>query len=387
MIHLVNAELVAGIHNLIDPFCTNDWDVLIHRTQILIKCAQAFSTLNIDNEAIRIQLAEKLWFLDAMEMTRDANSNGRLSSLCAEERDGLIVVCGRAKAGLQKFFGKDYLPVLMGRSRVAYLVMLWAHKQNHDARDITMSIACSKAWIVNAKRLATTITDKCVRCRYLHKLKVQQQQMAPLPSFVQTTCSPFTNVGVDLCGPLVVRSMTNKRATMTVWNVIFVCLNTKVVTMYLAPGYATDDFMLAYSSHISDHGLPTNVHSDKGSQLQAAGREVANFEWDVIAQTASIQGTTWEFAPTGAQWRNGAVEIFVKKFKKSFEILYGQTRLNFAELACAVKRVSNVLNDRPLSVQKSSSEYPDQDRNSTRAPIDRDINLCLLYTSPSPRDS
>ena len=79
------------------------------------------------------------------------------------------------------------------------------------------------------------------------------------------------------------------------------------------------------------------------------------------------------------------MEIFVKKFKKSFEVLYSNTRLNFAELACAVKRAANVLNDRPLSVQKSSSEYPERDfltpitpnmlitgRNSTRAPIDRD---------------
>ena len=74
-----------------------------------------------------------------------------------------------------------------------------------------------------------------------------------------------------------------------------------------------------------------------------------------------FQGTTWEFTPAGAQWRNGAVETFVKKFKKSFEILYTSTRMNFAELSCAVKRVANVLNDRPLSVQKSCVEYPTDD--------------------------
>ena len=181
--------------------------------------------------------------------------------------------------------------------------------------------------------------------------------------------------------------MTNKRATLTGWNVIFVCLNTKAVTMYLAPGYATEDFLIAYNSHISDHGLPTKVHSDKGSQLVAAGKEVADFDWVVIAKKSSMQGMTWYFAPAGAQWRNGAVEIFVKKFKKSFEILYGKTRMNFAEMACALKRISNVLNDRPLSVQKSTLGYPDADflspitpnmlitgRSGSRAPIDRDVN-------------
>ena len=216
-----------------------------------------------------------------------------------------------------------------------------------------MSIACSKAWIVNAKRLATSIVNSCIRCRFLHKIKTQQQ-MAILPAAIQLPCPPFTNVGLDLCGPLVVKAMTNKRATMKVWNVLFVCLNTKSVTMYLAPGYATSDFMIAYNSHTSDHGLPNYVHSDKGSQLVAAGKEVANFNWNDIAKSSSLQGTSWDFAPAGAQWRNGAVEIFVKKFKKSFKLLYGTTRLNFAKMACTLKRISNVLNDRPLSFQSQA---------------------------------
>ena len=209
--------------------------------------------------------------------------------------------------------------------------------------------------------------------------------MAILPPEIQLPCPPFSNVGIDLCGPLVVKAMTNKRATMKVWNVLFVCLNTKAVKMYLAPGYATKDFMIAYNSHTSDHGIPFYVHSDKGSQLIAAGKEVANFNWDDIARTSSLQGTKWDFAPAGAQWRNGAVEVFVRKFKKSFELLYSATRLNFAELAFALKRISNVLNDRPLSVQKSSAAYPGTDLlspitpnillNGRRVPVDQDINF------------
>ena len=57
----------------------------------------------------------------------------------------MVVVVDRAKYGLPKFFGKNHLSVLIYFLRVAFLVMLLAHKQNHDARDITMSIACQKA--------------------------------------------------------------------------------------------------------------------------------------------------------------------------------------------------------------------------------------------------
>ena len=78
----------------------------------------------------------------------------------------------------------------------------------------------------------------------------------------------------------------------------------------------------------------------------------------MIAINTAVKGTSWEFAPAGGQWRNGAVEIFVKKFKQSFEVLYANTRMNYAEMSCAIKRIANVLNDRPLSVQKSTIHNP-----------------------------
>ena len=89
----------------------------------------------------------------------------------------------------------------------------------------------------------------------------------------------------------------------------------------------------------------------------AAGKEVMNVDWETATKRCSASGTTWIFTPAGAQWRNGAVEIFAKKFKKSFELLYSNNRLNFAEMACAVKRISSILNDRPLSIQKSIKAY------------------------------
>ena len=121
--------------------------------------------------------------------------------------------------------------------------------------------------------------------------------------------------------------------------------------MHLAPGYSTENFFIAYDSHVYVHGVPCYVHSDKGSQLQAAGKEIMSVDWEAVTKRCSANGTTWNFCPAGAQWRNGAVETFVKKFKKSFEVLYSNTQLNFAEMACALKRIACILNERPLSVQ------------------------------------
>ena len=152
---------------------------------------------------------------------------------------------------------------------------------------------------------------------------------------------------------------------MKVWVVILLDLNAKAVNIELAPGYSTKDFMLAYSSHVSQRGDPAFVHSDRGSQLVSAQRllndDVPKYDWSGIASASAAKGTTWKFAPAGAQWRNGATEAFVKKFKKSFCHLYKNAELNYAELYCAVKRIANILNDRPVSAQRTKAFSDDAD--------------------------
>ena len=283
---------------------------------------------------------------------------------------------GRAAVGLKKCFGQDFLPIVMGSTRVAYLIMLHAHCRDHTGRDVTMAMSRLDAWIVGAKRLAKRIRKNCVRCRFLRK-QLEGQKMAEIPSILQVPSPPFCNIGLDLSGPISVKSMTNKRSTMKVWAVIFLCLNTKAISLELAPGYATEDFLIAYYNHTSIRGTPSFVHSDRGSQLVAAHKEVADdplrYDWDLIANTTSSKGTTWKFAPAGGQWRNGAAEAFVKKFKLSFQHLYRETRFNYAELECAVKRIANILNDRPVSVQRTKSDAHDEDFLSPLTP-----NMLLL---------
>ena len=178
----VTAEISddIGVHNLIDSNFTNDWERLIERTLIFINPFLLKRAL--ENQSAKIEIAERAWYCHAMKDTRHALKDGKLRYLLCEEREVMIVVIGRAKHGLQEFFGKNYLPVIMSHSRVAFLIMLWAHKENHDVSDVTMSIACRKAWIVGAKKLVSSICNNCVRCRLLHRLKVMQQ-MTSLPSF------------------------------------------------------------------------------------------------------------------------------------------------------------------------------------------------------------
>ena len=369
LVNKVEMEPKTGINLFIDIESTNVWETLIRKTRWLITWPMMMNFFNTSRGGISVSsrtlYAKTLWYRTVMHKTRKAMNDGRLKELDIRERDdGLLIIIGRAQTGLHKLYGADSLPVLMADTKVAELVMVSAHWKDHSGIDITMATSRMEAWIVNARKLAKRIVRACVRCRYLRK-KLEGQKMAVLPDLMQVPARPFTNIGVDLCGPITVKSMTNKRSTMKVWITIFVCLNTKAVSMEIAPGYSTEDFLLAYETHHSSRGIPNFVYSDRGSQLVAAQKEVSTdsvkYDWDSIASNALKQGTTWNFAPAGGQWRNGATEAFVKKFKHSFLHLYSNTRMNFAELLCAVKRISNILNNRPISVQRTRTDTQDDD--------------------------
>ena len=385
MIQLTEASPPTGVEQLIDPYSTNDWNKLLGFTQVMLSWFHK-ALVPHSNAALILQHSKKLWFHSAMPATIAAVKAGRLRELDIQEIDGLQVVQGRAASGMQKFFGQNSLPVIMGSTRIAYLIMLDAHCMDHTGRDITLAMSRHTAWIVNAKKLSKNIVRNCIRCRFLRKL-IETQKMASIPDILQVPAPPFSNIGIDLLGPLVVKSMVNKRASMKVWVVLFLCLNTKAISMELAPGYSTVHFLLAYVAHISQRGAPSFVHSDRGSQLVAAQKDLADdslkYDWDVISAATASQGTTWKFAPAGGQWRNGSAEAFVKKFKRSFSHLYQNTRLNYSELNCAIKRIANVLNDRPVSAQRTRSFSADED---FLAPLTPNMLITGRNQSTPPRD-
>ena len=98
--------------------------------------------------------------------------------------------------------------------------------------------------------MSKQIVPSCIRCWYLRK-RLENQKMALLPDILQFPAAPFTNIGIDLLGPLVVKPMVSKRATMKVWVVLFVCLNVRAVSMELSPDYSTINFLLASDAHVS----------------------------------------------------------------------------------------------------------------------------------------
>ena len=173
--------------------------------------------------------------------------------------------------------------------------------------------------------------------------------MADIPSHQLFPCPPFSHVSLDFAGPFMARAMGNSRAQIKVWGLVVVCQNTRAVNMYATGGYATDDFLTAYTRFTANHGNPLLVVSDSGSQLTKAAKlmdqfDLTKLDWVKIRQGAARNGTEWKVVQPGCQWRNGLAEAAVKLVKSTLHhTLANQKALNFAELDTLFSSVCNLI--------------------------------------------
>ena len=103
--------------------------------------------------------AKRAVLLEDMDLTREAEAEGKLDDLLVETKDDIVntVGCWGEKT-MKEVIGVSALPVLMKNTRAAELYMIKAHNGNDDlnhrgAQD-THARSTSAVWIVNGLQLA-----------------------------------------------------------------------------------------------------------------------------------------------------------------------------------------------------------------------------------------
>ena len=296
----------------------------------------------------------------SVELTPRIESMGM--TLAPELSGGRWVTRGRMRRGLKPILGVKELLILLPSQRLAELIMLEAHYKGHDGADGTLARSRSRAWICGGGKLAKRIANGCVYCRR-KEAKLVEQRMGQLPKErVAVGSPPFVGVCLDLMGPMEVRGVVNKRSTMKVWPLLFVCQATGALHISLMHDYGTEAFILQYRSFVALRGKPAKVTSDRGSQLTSKGNVVvtpaehpANWGWQEVVDRTAQEGTEWEFVPAGCQYRNGLAENRVKVVKKTLAVMADRTvnqkMLTYAELEVLLQEAANVVNDRPVGLR------------------------------------
>ncbi len=170
--------------------------------------------------------------------------------------------------------------------------------------------------------------------------------MGQLPA---TRITPFTITGIEYAGPFTLeRGHTRKPVLVKAYLALFVCLATKAVHLDIVSDLTTEAFLTSLKRFISRRGLPTEIHTDNGTNFRGAKN-------DLISSYLLTQRISWHCIPERAPHFGGFSEAAMISTKFHLKRVMGSQRLDYEEFSTVATQVESCLNIRPLT---STTSHP-----------------------------
>ena len=161
---------------------------------------------------------------------------------------------------------------------------------------------------------------RCVICRRYAASSYRASPPPPLPDYRVKECTPFTSIGVDYAGPLVLRHHAHSpyhiTHTLSQGNRIHTlltvgrhgytcctCCSSRAVHFELVTDLSPLSFIRCFKRYISRRGVPSRVVSDNGSTFKAAAKELKKIlDHPRVKQFMSNVNVKWIFNVEHAPW-------------------------------------------------------------------------------------
>ena len=279
-----------------------------------------------------------------------------------------IVIGGRVKNFPASFSVNKNIPIISYRP-LGVLIVRHYHNRYHKEVDTTVVHVRSDVWLVEARRIASQIDNKCRICLERRK-KLAGQVMGDLPECRSNTIMPaWSSVTMDLFGPMIIRDDCVKkgpRVTKKVWGVIYTCTRTRGIYLDVAVDYSTKSILHTVRRLLGHKGNVREIISDAGSQLRAADKEMQSWRYgwekNELVKFGSDIGLDWKFIMPNSQHQNGASEALiklVKGIKQSLMKSLGNVYLSLDEMNTLLVEVANLVNSRPIGLKPNSNTDPE----------------------------
>ncbi|XP_068247848.1 uncharacterized protein [Palaemon carinicauda] len=267
--------------------------------------------------------------------------------------NGIIFVGERIANWLKENWNQDRFILMPSNSHIIKLYIQHLHNSDHSGVETTLAKLQCKYWVISARRLIKFIKNKCIACKRIsaetvaQKMgQVAQERLRPTP--------PFYHTSLDLFGPITIRDTVKRRTYGKAYGVIFNCLVSRAVYVDLAESYDTKGFLTVFQRFITIRGYPKTIHSDLGSQLVAACKEL-RLDKSKLQKYGASGGTTWIFYKSAdAPWQNGCSEALIKSVKRAVLIAIGDSKLTFGEMKTVLFEVGDLLNSTPIGIKPGS---------------------------------
>ena len=310
------------------------------------------------------------------------------------EKDGILYYTGRVSASDISFHcdvtekmldlsDKSFVvPIVDRQSPLAFAIVNQVHwydeTYNHTGVESTVRGLMPIAHILKGRDLVKIFRKNCKRCRYLLKRTIEVI-MSPTSKDQLCVAPPFYVTQTDICGPFKAYSIHNKRATVKVYILVFVCCTTGTTSLKIMDGYDTIQFLHSFSRFSCELGFPKKLIVDEGSQLVCGCENVVLNMTDIKGTLNREHGVEFRTCPVGGHNFNGKAERKVRTVREVLEKTVHLSRLSILEWETLCAEMANSINNLPIAVGNITEDLENLDlitpnrlrlgRNNQRSPI------------------
>lgn len=264
---------------------------------------------------------------------------------------GVMRVGGRTGAAPHATFDAKFPVILPRKHTVTRLIVDDFHRAFRHRNSETVVNEVRQFY--NIARLRTVVKQVTAACQWCKVAKAipTVPRMAPLPAArLSSFTRPFTYVGIDLFGPLLVKV---GRSTAKRWICLFTCLTTRAVHVEVAYSLSTSSCVSCIRRFVCRRGAPAEIYSDNGTNFQGAEnvlrKQIEEIQSE-LAATFTNTDTKWIFIPPAAPHMGGAWERMVRSVKTAMQTAYNNDRkLDDEGLETLVVEAEGIVNSRPLT--------------------------------------
>ncbi|XP_036142860.1 uncharacterized protein LOC118645588 [Monomorium pharaonis] len=271
--------------------------------------------------------------------------------------DGILRVGGRLKHSLLAYDEKHPI-IVPPASQLTKLLVEHHHRRTlHGGVQLTLAAVRQAHWIPQGRSVVKGVINRCNTC-VRWRAAAPQPPMGDLPASRVTPARPFSRVGVDYAGPILMRTTKGRgHKAHKAFIAVFVCMSTRAIHIEAVSDYSAEAFLAAFRRFVSRRGLPSDVFSDCGTNFTGADRQLRILfsasapDGRHVADRAATLGIRWHFNPPSAPHFGGIWEAAVKSMKHHLRRVIGDATLTFEEMSTFLAQVEACLNSRPLQAQ------------------------------------
>ncbi|XP_062702144.1 uncharacterized protein LOC115263739 [Aedes albopictus] len=264
------------------------------------------------------------------------------------DEDGVLRMRGRSGSAFYAPAEARYPTILPRQHHITTLIIDWYHGHyQHANRETVVNEIRQRFEIPKLRALVGKVVRNCAKCR-VAKAMPNYPPMASLPEArLSTFVRPFTFVGLDYFGPILVRV---GRSVAKRWIALFTCLSIRAIHLEVVHSVSTESCIMAVRRLIARRGPPVEIYSDNATCFQGASNELQKEINETLALTFTSTNTAWKFIPPAAPHMGGVWERLVRSVKVAIASINETCRKPDDEtLETIILDAEAMINARPLT--------------------------------------